>query len=119
MSISSINARAFYREVAAGGRVWTIRDENGFPAPINPDGKRAMPFWSLKSRVLATIREPEAYKDFEPVEIGWQSFCEKWIPGLTRDGILAGLNWSGASATGFDITPTEMKRNVEAMMDAR
>ena len=117
VSISSINALAFYREVAANGTVWAIRDENGFPAPVNSDGKRAMPFWSLKSRALAVVGKPGAYKGFEPIEIGWQTFYEKWVPGLTRDGLLAGLNWNGASATGFDITPTELLRNVKAAMD--
>ena len=36
-----------------GREVWSVRDANGFPAPENADGRRAMPFWSKKSRAGA------------------------------------------------------------------
>jgi len=29
----------------------------------------------------------------------------RWLPGLQDDGILVGLNWSGARATGYDVEP--------------
>ncbi len=84
-----MHATAFYRKVADSGIVWSIRDAAGFPAPTAPDGKRAMPFWSSESN--------------------------KWIPGLVRDGPKAGINWSGEPATGFDVEPEELRRNVEAL----
>lgn len=117
MSVSSINAHNFYREVAANKVVWAIRDKGGFTAPVNSEGERAMPFWSLESRALTVIRNVKAYRDFETVSIDWDTFCKRWVPGLKRDGLLVGVNWTGARATGYDLQPVEVQRNVEALMD--
>ncbi|CZF79022.1 hypothetical protein GCE9029_01209 [Grimontia celer] len=115
MSISSVHAAAFYREVAASGVVWGIEDTGGFPAPRGSGGSRAMPFWSSQSRALSVVSNVPAYYGFEPVAIEWEVFCERWIPGLSRDGLLVGVNWSGKTAKGFDITPAQVKLNIEAL----
>jgi hypothetical protein len=115
MSISAAQASQFYREVAESGIVWGIRDIGGFPAPIGTDGQRAMPFWSSESRASNVIRNVPAYRDFKPEPIKWQVFCERWVPGLVKDGLLAGINWSGESATGFDVQPVDLKRIVEVL----
>ena len=115
MSISSAQASAFYKEVAESGVVWGIKDSGGFPAPHGTEDKRAMPFWSSRSRAQAVIENVSAYEGFEPVAIPWTEFCERWVPGLSKDGLLAGINWSGKRATGFDIHPSELQENVEAL----
>jgi len=119
MSIYSVHSTAFYKEVAQNCCLWTIRDESGFPAPFNNDGKRAQPFWSSKSRVERIIANVEAYSGFEPVELKLQIFLERWIPGLTKDGILIGVNWSGNSATGFDISPSQVAENILVQMQKK
>ena len=48
------------------------------------------------------------------VEIEWTTFCERWVPGLEKDGLLVGVNWSGDRATGFDVKPRDVVANVEA-----
>ncbi|MBQ1782352.1 MAG: DUF2750 domain-containing protein [Gammaproteobacteria bacterium] len=115
MSIAAANAATFYREVAEAGVIWSIKDASGFPAPVASGGNRAMPFWSSESRALSVISGVPAYSGFNPVPIQWQIFCDRWVPGLTGDNLLAGVNWSGSSASGFDISPNELKRNVEAL----
>jgi hypothetical protein len=117
MSQAGSQAWAFYREVAESRTVWTVRDEGGFPAPLNGEGKRAMPFWSSFSRVQRIIKTVPAYSGFEPVEISWVEFCEKWIPGLVEVGLLVGVNWSGKRATGYDLEPALLKRNVESVIE--
>ena len=74
-----------------------------------------MPFWSSESRALAVIRKVAAYSGLAPAPIEWRVFRERWVPGLTGDGLLAGINWSGEAASGFDIEPSELQRNVEAL----
>jgi len=113
MSQSSSQASSFYIEVAVSRKVWTVRDSGGFPAPLNSEGKRSQPFWSSLSRVQKIIKNVSAYSMFEPVEISWEDFTKKWVPGLSRDGVLVGVNWSGNSATGYDIQPEIVKKNVE------
>jgi hypothetical protein len=115
MSQAASQAWAFYREVAKSRVVWTVRDAGGFPAPMTSDGKRAQPFWSSRSRVERIIKSVPAYAGFEPYEISWDEFCRKWAPGLQRDGLLAGVNWSGKRAIGYDMEPEQLVRCVEAM----
>ena len=112
---SASQADAFYREVAQTGVVWTVRDDDGFPAPFNGEGSRAQPFWSSRSRVERIIQTVPAYKDFVPVEIELGAFLERWVPGLTKDGILVGVNWSGARATGYDIAPERAAECIAAV----
>jgi hypothetical protein len=116
MSQAASQAWAFYREVAKTRVVWTVRDEGGFPAPMNPEGKRAQPFWSSRSRVERIIESVPAYSGFEPYEISWADFCAKWIPGFVRDGLLVGVNWSGKRAVGYDLEPENLVRSVEAVI---
>ncbi len=114
MSLSAAHADAFYRDVAANQRVWTVNDDEGFPAPLNADGRRSAPFWSSLERVQVIIANVDAYAGFRPREISWTDFRDKWLPGLERDGLLVGVNWSGSNATGYDIEPADVRRNVEA-----
>lgn len=74
-----------------------------------------MPFWSSRSRAERIIASVEAYAGFEVVEISWQVFQRDWAPGLTRDGLLVGVNWSGPRATGYDLPPAHVVRNVESV----
>ena len=96
--------------------MWTVRDEGGYPAPKLQSGRRAQPFWSTRSRVERIIKTVPAYAGFAPEEISWETFVAAWVPGLTRDGLLVGVNWSGKYAVGYDMEPAELQRNVEAIV---
>jgi hypothetical protein len=115
MSQAGSQAWAFYRDVARNHRVWTIRDNGGFPQPATSEG-RAQPFWSSLSRVRRIIKTVPAYSAFEPYEITWEDFCERWVPGLTRDNVLVGVNWSGPRAVGYDMDPARVQQCVEALI---
>ena len=116
MSQAASQAAKFYREVARNKVIWTVRDKGGFPAPITPSGRRAQPFWSSRSRAEKVISSVAAYAGFEPFEISWSEFESRWVPGLTKDGLIAGVNWSGARATGYDLEPEQLLNAVTALM---
>lgn len=117
MSISSIQYHKFYQETLKSSKVWTIKDKKGFPAPLSKDGNRSMPFWSSKVRVVNLIEKSEAYSKFEVFEINLDEFINKWIPGLIKDKLLIGINWSGKKATGYDIDPKSLKDNFEILIN--
>lgn len=117
ISQAAAQASAFYREVARLGAVWTIRDDGGFPAPLNEEGRRTRPFWSSRSRAEKIIGTVTAYKGSSPFEISWADFVERWVLGLTRDGIPAGVNWGGPRATGYDLDAEQLRRSVEALRE--
>jgi hypothetical protein len=108
MSLSAAHAAAFRREVPGEGRVWSVRDAMGHPAPKDPSGHRAMPFWSKPSRAEHVIGAVAAFRSFDVVEIPVGTWLDDWLPGLQRDGLLVGVNWAGARATGFDLPPTRV-----------
>jgi hypothetical protein len=105
MSLSAAHKAAFRREAPREGRVFSIRDKSGFPTPKDGDGNRALPFWSKASRAGRVISLVPAYRGFGVVELDLDEWLGRWIPELERDGYLVGINWAGAHATGYDVTP--------------
>jgi hypothetical protein len=114
MSISGAHADAFFQEVLREGQVWAIRDSSGIPAPQGAGGVRAMPFWSLASRAEKIITTVDAYAGFETFGIPLDEWRSRWLPGLERDGLFLGLNWSGPRATGYDIEPVSAMASLAA-----
>lgn len=116
LSQSAAQANTFYCDVAKNGKVFSLRDKNGFPAPKGDGGKRSMPFWSTRSRVEKVIATVPDYSKFEVVELDWETFNKNWITGLNKDGLLIGVNWSGQKATGYDVSPINVRDNIEALI---
>ncbi|MDQ4114312.1 MAG: DUF2750 domain-containing protein [Actinomycetota bacterium] len=116
MSVAAAQAAAFYAEVAESGPVFAIRDEEGFPAPVNRSGGRSQPFWSKRSRAERIIKNVAVYQDMFVVEVTRDDWLNKWLPGLESDGMLVGINWSGKGAIGYDLSPSDAARNVTALM---
>lgn len=117
MSNAASHAAAFRRDIARTKQVWTIEDDEGFPAPKVGD-RRSMPFWSTRSRVEKIIASVEAYKGFRPHEVSLAEFEDEWLEDLERDGLLVGVNWSGPDATGYDVEPADVREWLEAMRES-
>jgi hypothetical protein len=110
MSLSGAHKAAFRREVAQGGQVYTIRDPEGYPAPTLDDGRRAVPFWSKPTRAQLIVEHVTAYSGFEVVPIPVDDWLSGWMANLEHDDMLVGLNWAGAKARGYDLTPGQVLR---------
>ena len=117
MSQSASQAAAFYRDAAKSKTVWTLRDAGGYPAPKNREGVRAQPFWSSRSRLEKIVATVPAYSGFEIVEVGLDTFLDKWLPSLEANGLRVGVNWSGPRATGYDIAPNSIRAALDAALD--
>lgn len=114
MSQSAAQAAAFFAEISRTGRLWTVRDAGGYPAPVNSEGQRAQPFWSSEARVRRIIKRVPVYSGLDPEELDLARWRERWLPGLRKDGFLIGLNWAGARATGYDFTVGEVFARLDA-----
>lgn len=119
MSVAAAQADAFYKEALDGEFVFTVRDDGGSPAPTNSSGQRAMPFWSKRSRAQKIIDNVEAYGGMRVIEVALDDWLKKWLPGLEEDGLFVGLNWSGKSAVGYDVSPADAVRNLAARKGLR
>jgi len=78
---------------------------------MKSNGRRAMPFWSSRSRVETIIKNAPAYAVFKPLEITWDSFVSEWVPSLKEGNLLVGVNWSGKSVVGYDLDPDDVIAN--------
>ncbi|MCU7722899.1 DUF2750 domain-containing protein [Actinoplanes sp. KI2] len=110
MSLSGAHRAAFRREVTQQGQVFAIRDPAGFPAPAGDDGRRAVPFWSKPTRAQLIVQHVPAYGGFEVVPIPVEEWLSTWLTRLEQDDLLVGVNWAGAKATGYDLTPGQVLR---------
>jgi hypothetical protein len=102
---SASQAAAWRADVRANGTLWTVEDDDGIPAPSNAERRRAMPFWSTRSRVEKVTASVPAYARFRPRELTLEEFQTRWLDGVEHDRLLVGINWLGASATGYDVEP--------------
>ena len=110
MSLSGAHRAAFRREATQDGRVFSIRDAEGFPAPADDGGSRAVPFWSRPTRAQLIVKHVAAYRGFEVVPIAVDEWLSGWLAHLEHDGMLIGVNWAGGRATGYDMTPAQVLR---------
>lgn len=98
---------AFLAEARRSGEVVGLADADGFCTAPTPSGVRAMPFWSRRSRAERVRSTVPAYRPLTVVALSLEQWREGWLPGLARDGLRVGLNWTG-SAAGADLPPTEV-----------
>lgn len=108
MSQAPSQVAAFLREVREGGEVWVIEDDAGEPAPVGAGGRRAMPFWSSRVRADQAVTS-EQFAGCWPRRLTLADFKTRWLPGLERQGLLIGVNWSGPELTGHDLEPAEVR----------
>ena len=73
---------------------------------------------NLVTRVEApeVIEDVDAYEGFEPVPLALDEWRSRWLPGLAKDGVRVGLNWSGVRAVGYDLDPEDVEHNLEARL---
>jgi Protein of unknown function (DUF2750) len=109
VSQSAAHAATWRRDVRAHRELWTVEDDTGIPAPPNREGRRAMPFWSTRGRAEKVIASVPAYHDFRAISLSLEAFESQWLDNLERDGLLVGINWSGDTATGYDVEPDEVR----------
>lgn len=111
MSVSAAQTAAFFHEIVANKQVWTLRDDKGVPTSTN-SGITSMPFWSRESRARKVAGAVAAYRGFQPHPLSLEEFTSRWLPGMEKDGVHVGINWSGKSATGFDLAPREVRKRI-------
>jgi hypothetical protein len=114
VSQSGAQAAAFFRDVVRTREVWTVREEQGFPAPKTPDGTRAQPFWSSERRVRRIISTVPDYAGFQPHRTPLEEWRGRWLADSEREGLLMGINWSGPRAVGWDFKPREVMVRLDA-----
>src|SRR5512146_2425867 len=113
MSGSAAHTSAFYRDVAKNRRLWTSRRDGAYAVVAARGGHSVQPMWSTLSRIRRIIKAVPAYAGSEPTEIGWEECRDEWFPRFRREHILVGVNWSGATASGYDLDADWVQHCIE------
>jgi hypothetical protein len=112
---AAAQAAQFFDEVSRTATVWMVRGPAGLPTVKTPQGP-AVPFWSSRARAAAIVAALPAYRGFEPAEISWTDFRDRWLPDLSREGLRIGVNWTGANAIGYDFEGAVVRQRIEAVL---
>jgi hypothetical protein len=113
----SADTSAFYRDVAKNHRLWTARRDGTYAAATTRAGNAVQPFWSSLGRIQRIIKNVRPYARSEAVELSWTDFRDHWLPRFRAQGILVGVNWSGADASGYDLEPDWVHHCVEVEIE--
>ncbi|MCY3022231.1 MAG: DUF2750 domain-containing protein [Planctomycetota bacterium] len=111
MSIAAAQAAKFYEQVAREGKVFTFQDELGHLVFRGTEGD-AVPFWSSRSRLETIQKRIPRYRKFRIVEEALAHFLDETMSMLARENVHVGVNWSGATLKGYDISVDDLRRNI-------
>ncbi|QSX39315.1 DUF2750 domain-containing protein [Shewanella cyperi] len=109
-------ANMFYEEVAETKVVWfgVLPGEILLEFDLK-DKKVSFPMWSSKTRIERLKKiNPELLGDVEPRSVNWQQFKELFLPILTSEQKVVGVNLSGKNLTGIDMPASLLVKQVEA-----
>ncbi len=110
------NYEIFLEDAIDSGVVWGIavkskdtKEENAVEFAVcgseEMDGIDVMPFWSRKAFAQAVCLDEWA--DCEPQPVDVDDFIDNWLPGLQKDGLMVGINWT-TDLEGTEIEPLEL-----------
>lgn len=116
MSSGGAQANRFYEEVSANKSLWIAEDDGGTALEFDVrDNQVSFPLWSSKSRIVRLKKlSPDLLDDYSPREISWDFFKEVLVPILKGKERMVGVNLSGKSLSGFDMSVDSLVRQVEA-----
>jgi hypothetical protein len=104
------NHNRFLQRVVKSEVVWGLRGPNGFAdCDSNDSNTVVLMFWSDRG-YAARVRQ-QSFPEFEPAEISLFDFLFRWLPGMAKDGVLAGTNWTG-DLVGLEFDPTELQEEI-------
>jgi len=111
MSQNESQADLFYEEVVRAGKLYTFTEDGEHL--IFPFGEgEVIPFWSSRIRI-ATIQKTHA--EYDACEISEETLEDvllRMLPILESEGVQIGINWSGKSLTGLDLSAADLRENL-------
>jgi len=107
MSAAGSQYDRFCSDVVRNQRVFTFTSSGDLLVmPVH--GHEVVPFWSSLERLKQTVKRHPKYAAYEMTEMGFEEF-QKWLDQLSDEGVLVGVNWSGARLTGYDVSVTDLR----------
>jgi hypothetical protein len=110
----------FLKRVVATDTVWYLTSKNGTagcPSNAEPEEDTEPPTVLLffSDAAYARRAQSQSCRGHTPKSMTLFDFMYRWLPGMSRDGVLAGPNWTG-DLIGLELDPFELREALEACM---
>lgn len=115
------NRDRFLQRVAAAERVWALRGPDGFavcdsnPPDDDDEPRPVLLFWS--DEAYADAARKAEYPDHTVADLSLFDFLFRWLPGMEKDGVLAGTNYT-ADLAGLETEPMALQDQLLEAMPA-
>ncbi len=80
----------FIKKVVDNEEVWGLNN-NGWAMTVDSEGNKLIPFWPKKE--YANLCAKEDWVDYKPKSIDLDDLINKWIPGMSNDGLKISVFW--------------------------
>ncbi len=95
----------FVRKVADWEEIWGLKSPSGWCLFGSSDENQTLPIWPHPR--FAELHVSGSFSDSKPELIELDSFISKWLPGMTKDGLLVAV-FPGTEMKSVVIEPTKL-----------
>lgn len=105
------NRKRFITRVRETRQVWGLRSKDGWAfCPSNDfEETDVLLFWS--DEAYAKRHVTSGWADYVATPIELDAFIDRWLRGMQKDGLLAGVNFN-ADLAGLEVEPVELAREL-------
>ena len=109
----------FIRRVVDADTVWYLTSGTGTAccdsnAEVEDDeDEPATVLLFFSDQAYAKRAQSKNFPTHHPASMPLFDFMYRWLPGMSRDGVLAGSNWTG-DLSGLELDPFELRQAIES-----
>jgi hypothetical protein len=106
----------FVRRVADFEEIWSLHGPSGWVMMGDNAGRKCIPVWPHERYAEVFVRDH--WSDAEAKMIELDAWMERWLPGMTRDGLhVAVFPVVGEKQQGVIASPAELRRDLEEELE--
>lgn len=111
------NKNIFIKRVVESETIFYLSENGGVANSVSNDDDECtiLMFWSDKA--YARRVQANGFESYEISEITLFDFLYRWLPGMTNDNVLAGVNWN-QELCGLESDPFELREEIELQMSS-
>src|SRR5262245_45116874 len=105
----------FVKRVADFEEVWSLRTVNGWVTMGDATGRKCVPVWPHKRYAECFIADN--WGAAEARMIGLDAWLNRWLPGMTRDGLHVAVFPVPEKQPSVIVCPQDLKRDLEEELE--
>lgn len=106
--------RHFIARVADWEEIWALKSEDGFVSLADDEGHACLPVWPHPDYAVALATED--WSGSSPSLIKLAHFLEKWVEGMSRDGVHVAV-FPNRAGRGVVVAPDRLKSDLETELE--